>query len=284
MKFSYFFTFVFCLGFYHSIAVTITEGLYKGIEHFIVYTKYATYYYDKSGGAFSRIVDKQGNDWVGFKKDPWETYPESAASSFRGVPNLVYESDDHGVGMPGYEKCSSEKIGRRSIQTTSLSGKWQWTWVFHKKYAELIIEKIDANHKYGFMYNGIIAGRFNPDNQYYGTNLGGPIFKKYDLYQGEKIYGNWQWSYFGDRDFNRVFFVASANPEHHIDSYSILGNSSKGIDSENGMVTFGFGVREGFSGQLREEDAHFLIGFIHKRIEKPKDHLKIKKLIEGYMK
>ena len=104
------------------------------------------------------------------------------------------------------------------------------------------------------------------------------------MQEGEKIYGNWQWSYFGDRDIKRVFFVAQAIPEHHIDSYSFLGNSEKGVYSDDGMVSFGFGVKENFTPELEEENARFYIGFINKRIEKPNDHVKIKKIIEGIIK
>jgi len=284
MRIKHFLIFAILLSSLNGYAITITEGVYRGIEHFIIYTKNATYYYDKSGGAFTRIVDKQGIDWIDFKKEPWNSYPQSAASSFRGLPNLVYGSDDNGVGSPGYDKCISTKISKRTIQTVSKSEKWKWTWVFTNHYAELTIEKIDNGYKYRFMYNGVIGGKYNPDNQYYGTNLGGPSFKVYNLNEGEKIYGNWLWSYFGDRDIKRVFFVAQKNPEHHIDSYSFLGAGEEGIYSDDGMVTFGFGVKEDFNPELEEEDAHFYIGFINKRVEKPNDHLKIKKIIEGIIK
>lgn len=274
------FSLVFCSQLF---AVTITEGLYRGKDHFIVYTKNATYYYDKTGGGFARIVDKAGNDWINFKSSPWDQYPQSAASSFRGLPNFVYGSDDHGVGHPGYEKCHSEKVSKRSIKTTSLSGKWQWTWTFHRKYAEVVIEKVNPEHKYWFVYNGVIAGSYNPDNQYYGTNLGGPRFDVYDFYKGEKLYGSWLWAYFGDRDIKRVFFVAMEQQDSHIDSFSYLGNTEEGASSKDGMLTFGFGSREDFTPLMTHSEMKFYIGFINRRVEKASDHLRIKRIIEGFI-
>lgn len=266
------------------LAITITEGNYRGKSHFIVYTKNATYYYDKAGGGFSRIVDKSGRDWIDFKAQPWNKYPESAISSYRGLPNFVHGSTDHGVGHPGYEKCESEKISKRSIRTTSLSGKWQWTWTFYKRYAEVKIEKVDPNHKYWFVYNGVIGGKYNPENQYYGTNLGGPRFDIYDFYKGEKLYGSWLWAYFGDRDIKRVFFVAMEKQDPHVDSYSYLGESKElGAASGNGMSVFGFGSREDFTPLMTHQDIKFYIGFINRRVEKGVDHLRMKKIIESFI-
>ncbi len=285
MKKFLFFNGVFLLFFQTCFAVTITEGTYNGIDHFIIYTKNVTYYYDKEGGAFSRIVDKNGNDWINHSQYPWQIYPESSASSFRGLPNLVGENPGEvGIGYPGFKNCISEKLNRKVIQTTSLDGSWSWRWVFHKKYAELFIDKIDEKQSYKFMYNGLIGGRFNPQNQYYGTNLGGPFFEIYNFNKGEKLYGNWSWMYLGDRDVKRIIFFAKQTPDHDLDSYSFMSDSNSENISDNGMVTFGFGVKDEFTPLLKEAETRFIIGIIEKRVEKPKDHLKIKRIIEGLMK
>ena len=283
MKKAFFIACYFLIVINTSYAITITEGTYNGIEHFIVYTKNVTYYYDKAGGAFSRIVDRNGNDWVKFNKNPWQKTPQSAASSFRGVPNLV-DGNSGGIGYPGQQNCVSEKKSRKVIETRSIDGKWQWIWTFNNNYAELTIEKVDPDVLYKFMYNGVIGGKFNPENQYYGSSLGGPYFEIYDFNKGEKLYGNWLWMYLGDRDIKRVIFMAMKKPDHQLDSFSFMGDSEKGIFSENGMSTFGFGVKEDFVPLLKEEGNQFVIGIIEKRVEKPNDHLKIKRIIEGFLK
>ena len=65
-----------------SNSITITERIYAGVPHFVIKTPQLTYYYDRQGGGFSRIIDPAGNDWVSFKREPWGQYPASAASSF----------------------------------------------------------------------------------------------------------------------------------------------------------------------------------------------------------
>ena len=157
-----------------ALAVEISEDIYAGTDHFVIKTKKVTYYLDKEGGGLSRMIDKQGNDWISFKKDPWNNYPESAASSYRGLPNLVFRSEDSGAGHPGHKKCYSFVVDKNTILTISKSGKWQWRWKFFKNYATITMEKVDHDHKYWFLYEGPIAGEFKPEFQYWGTNLGGP--------------------------------------------------------------------------------------------------------------
>ena len=58
-----------------SNPVTLEETSYEGRPHILVRTKALDYYYDVRGGGFSRIVDREGNDWVGFRMEPWGIYP-----------------------------------------------------------------------------------------------------------------------------------------------------------------------------------------------------------------
>ena len=87
--------FIFVIFALPALGIEITEDNYAGAPHFIVKTKKATYYLDKEGGGLSRLIDFYGNDWINFKRYPWEIYPESASSSYRGIPNLVFESDNN---------------------------------------------------------------------------------------------------------------------------------------------------------------------------------------------
>lgn len=80
--------------------IIVTEALYEGVPHYVIKTKTATWWYDIQGGGFSRLTDRQGNDWIAFKREPWNKTPESAASSYRGIPNAVYQGEDGGCGHP----------------------------------------------------------------------------------------------------------------------------------------------------------------------------------------
>jgi len=96
----------------------ITSTSYEGKPHLKVQSGKISWYYDMEGGGFSRIIDEFGNDWVSFRRNPWNQYPASAASAYRGLPNLVFKGDDGGAGHPGHDKCRS-RVERDKIITES---------------------------------------------------------------------------------------------------------------------------------------------------------------------
>lgn len=243
--------------------IKITEGTYEGADHFIITTPSATYYYDQAGGGFSRLIDRAGNDWISFRCEPWDEYPASAASAFRGLPNFVFGSEDSGAGHPGHERCRSEQISDRSIRTTSKSGRWQWEWTFHDDYAEVTMLKTDPDHPYWFLYEGTPGGSFDPANQFWGTNNGGPTTETPDYYNGTRVFDSWQWAYFGHQDAAQVLVLAQQQEDDLSDSYSYLGNTEAGIRSPDGMVVFGFGRAEGAKPLLHEKHT-FYVGLLDK--------------------
>jgi len=151
--------------------ISFTTSTYEERNHYVVKTFAATYYLDMAGGGFSRIIDNQGNDWVGYKNNPWGKYPESAASAFRGVPNLVHGGSDSGAGHPGHDKCSSQLIGKNKILVKSLSGLWEWQYTFFDNYVILDVLKTDQNRTYWFLYEGTPGGLYDLENSLYGTNI-----------------------------------------------------------------------------------------------------------------
>jgi len=255
-----------------AFGVDISEDNYAGAPHFIIKTKSATYYLDKQGGGLSRMIDKYGNDWINFKREPWNQYPESAASSFRGLPNLVFRLEDDGVGHPGFQKCYSFQVDDETILTISKSGLWQWRWKFHEHYATITIEKVDANREYWFLYEGPIAGEFHPEEQYWGTNLGGPRKEINDFYKGDMIFANWHWIYFGDNRVKQVLFLAMEQPDRQIDALGFLGNTTRGIESEDGMVVFGFGRQADSTPQLKDPHNTFYFGFLKGKVRNRNGH------------
>ncbi len=79
-------------------AVTISDSEYEARPHFKVATENATYYFDRAGGGFSRVLDRDGNDWVAFHRDPLKVHPASAAAGYRGIPNLLFGRDNPDAG------------------------------------------------------------------------------------------------------------------------------------------------------------------------------------------
>lgn len=240
-------------------SLKIDTCMYEGSSHFLIHTKYITYYYDKAGGGFSRIIDQEGNDWVGFKREPWGEYPASAASSFRGLPNLVYQGEDDGAGHPGHKKCKSWLEGN-TIITESLSGNWKWVWSFEDRHAKLEVLKAAPNRKYWFLYEGTPGGKYQAKNTYWGTGQHIPSFKPHDFYTGNVLETSLDWMYTGVKGMNRSFFMIQMSKNKTTDILSFLGNTKSGMYSKDGMSVFGFG-RNADNQPLLEGKETFIIGF-----------------------
>ncbi len=262
-----------------AYAVSISRAIDEGMECFRIETDSATYYYQIEAGGFSSILDKDGNDWLGYRKSEAESYPASAASDFRGLPNMVYQSADGGAGHPGFDKCISIQIDKRTIRTFSKSGKWQWSWKFTDTDATLTVEEVDPEHVYWFLYEGPIGGTFDPDNQYWGNNKQGPIKEFADYYKGKEIYDQWDWAYFGSHALDRILLIEHLTPDGLPDTMGYLGNSEKGLESDDGMVVFGFGRYRNAKPQMSRADNQFRIRFMEKRIQNSADHQMITKTI-----
>lgn len=255
-------------------AVEITEATYEDRPHFKIATRSATYWFDRKGGGFSRIIDVDGNDWIGFRSDPPITQvPACAGSSARGLPNAVYRGDDNGVGHPGFDRCHTRISGSRSITTVSESGKWQWTWVFSKDGACGTVDRIDPARSYWFLYEGTIAGSFAPRKKYWGADTGGPRYEAPNHLQGEAVRESWRWVYFGDREVPRVFFLAQVPADIVMDNLSFMGNSRGPLDEvSDGMVVFGFGRGPRTTPLLTEARLKFVIGFLERGVPDAAGH------------
>lgn len=243
--------------------VRIETGQYEGRNQFVIHTNSATYFYDRAGGGFSRLIDRDGNDWIDFHKQPLKKFPQSAAAGYRGIPNLVFGNDnpDAGAGHPGFDRCQSELSGPRSILTTTTSGGWSWRWDFSDDHATLTVLRADPEHRYWFLYEGPVAGRWSPKSHFYGSDLGGP---HHDTPTGgDSRFEKWQWVYFGDRDRpGNILLVLHRDRDELLDTLWYLGDSSRGLDSDDGMIVFGFGRGPGTQPLLRDAPQQFRLGIL----------------------
>lgn len=250
----------------------------KGRKFFTVSGESYRYIYDRAGGGFSSIFDQDSIDWIGFRPDS-AGFPEGAAGIFRGLPNLVYGSEDNGAGHPGFNKCTSRIKGSDTILTRSNSGKWEWSWVFRNRYAVMTMIKSDPDHPYWFLYEGTVAGKFQPHLEYWGTDLGGPWNNIPDYYFDDAFFQKFHWIYFGNENIDRVFFIAQIQADDKPDLFAYLGNSREGVISPEGMVVAGFGRFKGSKALLTKSGLKFIIGFYDKKIRSPEVH----KEISGYI-
>jgi hypothetical protein len=244
-------------------AIRITEGEHEGRPQFIVHTDSATWFYDRGGGGFSRLIDRSGRDWIAFSKAPLNQFPQSAAAGYRGLGNVVFGADnpDAGAGHPGFDKCESEIAGARLIRTRSRSSRWAWTWTFFDDRAEFRMERADPDHPWWFLYEGPVAGSFAPTRKFWGTSEGGPCRDIPGL--GNQRFGQWQWAYFGDVEVPRILFLAQHTPDELADTFWYLGSSEGGAaTAPDGMVVFGFGRGPGARPLFRGAGQRISVGFI----------------------
>jgi hypothetical protein len=261
----------------HQHKCQITETTYEGKPHFVIETKEITWYFDKEGGGFSRMIDHDGNDWITFKREPWGMYPESAASAFRGIPNMVFKGDDGGAGHPGHEKCNSWLEGDKII-TESKSGKWKLQWTFFDDHALLEIMQADPAQPYWFLYEGSPGGKYSPMDYCFGTSAGGPETQLPDFWKGQITTGNFSWMYAGSNTSERTFFMAQLTPDDKTDMVSFLGNTNEGIASPDGMTVFGFG-RDDKGNALLTGNHKFVVGFYPEKVTDTKQHQRFSKYI-----
>ena len=261
-------------------ALDITEAPFEGRPHFMVRTERATWLYDRAGGGFSRLLDRQGRDWINFGAEPLSRFPESAAAGYRGLPNLVFVGPDKGAGHPGFDKCTSEIVGPAAIRTTSRSGRWTWSWSFTETTATFTMEKADPEFPWWFLYEGPIAGTFAPEQKLWGTDQGGPRSDVPAI--GGQRFDRWRWVYFGDRDVPRVLFIAQHEPDELPDTLWYLGSSDGGAaTAPDGMVVFGLGRGPETKPQLRGAGGRVTVGLLETGPSGPGAHEAIAALIEA---
>ncbi len=260
--------------------VNIEEFTYQDRLHFKITTPSATYLFDRSGGGFSSIIDKEGLDWISYKKDSSvATYPKSGGGQFRGLPNAVFGNDDGGCGHPGFENAVSEKISPNTIQTMSKSGLWEWTWTFFKDYAVWNVTKTDPNYAYWLLYEGTIAGSWNNlSDKYWGSNkvINGPIN---DFYKNESVSDQVDFLFFGDKKVKRTFYISQKKTDEIFDLIGFLGNKVEGMNqSPDGMIVAGIGRDKRGKPAMTQANT-FKIGFVEYNVNTESAYKKIKKRI-----
>jgi hypothetical protein len=168
---------------------------------------------------------------------------------------------DAGAGQPGFNRCHSVQLNAQTIQTISLSRKWQWSWRFTENHAVFTMEKTDPEHAWWFLYEGPIAGSFAPKEKYWATD---ELGLSTDIpSNSNQLFGQWQWAYFGDRRTPRVLYLAQHQADSRPDTLWYLGSSDGGSSSAtDGMMVFGFGRGPKTTPQFRGKGISITVGFL----------------------
>jgi hypothetical protein len=257
-------------------SVSITEGDHDGRPQFTITTPTATWYLDRAAGGFSRLLDRDGRDWISFHKEPLSKFPDSAGAGYRGIPNLVFGqgNPDAGAGHPGFDRCESALAASNAIRTVSKSGQWAWTWTFAADTARMRMERAPTNATWWFLYEGTVGGRWSPATHYWGTDLGGPRRDTPDI--KHQRFEKWRWAYFGDDASPRVLFIAQQQPDALPDTLWYLGAADGGaITATNGMIVFGLGRGPNTTAHFRGAGQEFVVGLLEDTAKDAAAHQRI---------
>jgi hypothetical protein len=273
-----FFFLFFCVQINFAQNISIVEITYLDRPHFKITTPSVIYYFDRAGGGFSSMIDKQGLDWIAYKKDSAvATYPKSAAGQYRGIPNAVFGNEDGGVGHPGFDKAVSERTADNVISTNSKSGKWAWTYTFYKDYVVWNVTKTDPDYAYWLLYEGTIAGSWNNlADKYWGSDKK-RMGEVNDFYKNQSISDLHKWTFFGDKKVKRVLYVAQKNADDIYDMAGFLGDKVEGMNaSSDGMIVAGLGRDKKGKPAMKNSNT-FIIGFYEKAVLTEREYAKFNK-------
>jgi hypothetical protein len=260
--------------------IKISETQNQGIPCIKIETASATYIYDKAGGGFISMLDKDGRDWISFKNQEFDPPVGNAASKYRGIPNLGITGEDNDAGHPGFDVCVTKVIAPNVIETTTKTGNWKFRWAFYDTHAKFTMVKTLPEIPYWFLYEGTPAGKYDPDKMYWGNNLDGKRSDFPDLLENTGIYNNLNWVYVGQKNYPRILFLKQLQPDEKADLFSYMGNTSAAANkSPDGMVCFGFGRAHDTKPILNAENMEFIIGFIEKEIVTVDDNHMAAKII-----
>ncbi|NMC38315.1 MAG: VCBS repeat-containing protein [Bacteroidales bacterium] len=262
-------------------SVRITEIVEQGIPSFKIETSSATYIYDRQGGGFISMFDRDGKDWISFKTTDLGQ-PGNAASQYRGIPNLGIGGEDIDAGHPGFNKCETKVVAPNVIETTTKTGNWKFRWAFYDSYAKLTMVKTLPDQTYWFLYEGTPAGKYDPVKMYWGNNIDGKRVDFPDLLDNTGIFKNMKWVYVGLKSYPRIIYFRQVHPDEKTDLFSYMGSTRGGSEkSPDGMVCFGFGRAHGTRPVLKGDNQEFIIGFIDREIIGRDDHLYVMEKIES---
>jgi len=262
-------------------SIKISETNEQGIPSLKIETSSATYIYDKAGGGFISMFDKNGKDWISFKTADFPP-PGNAASRYRGIPNLGIGGEDNDAGHPGFDMCITKVIAPNVIETTTKTGNWKFRWAFYDNYAKLIMVKTLSGMPYWFLYEGTPAGKYDPEKMYWGNNIDGLRKDFPDLLDNTGIFCNVNWLYVGQKDYPRILYFRQLQSDDKADLFSYMGNTLGGSKkSPDGMVCFGFGRAHHITPVLHGDNLEFVIGFIDNEITTPDDNQLARTKIES---
>jgi len=233
-------------------AVKLTHGVDAsagGDPAYIVTTKTATYYLEKTGGGLSSLVDKDGVDWLGFHKEKGSGHK----GEYRGFPNAVHRQDGnyfHAMNAgtdPSTSVVAIETDEHLRIVFTSENGKWEGQWDFYPQRLDFTMSKVSEGYKYWVQYEGVPGGTMERTDFRYSSAE--PDRSLID----EEFIGDLpgpEWMAFGDPKSPRMIYMLQHTDDEAPNDYV----------SRPDMTVLGFGRRD--KDKFLTTPQRFSIGFV----------------------
>lgn len=251
-----------------KLTVNAIDSSAGNVECYMIETDDAIWYLEKDGAGLSSLVDRDGNDWLGFHPEPGT----GSAGEYRGFPNAIHQQDGsffHPMNT-GTDSSVTQVVlnspDRVSIKAVSGNDHWQALWDFYPTHCTFTMVRMPAGYKYWVLYEGTPGGQYD-DSDWYLTSS---IHKKTPLtinHDGDIPAP--EWIAFGDMSLPRVLFLSHEEDDVYPDRF---------YQMESNMTVFGFG-RNGLEKYLHFVPQRFSIGFINSI-----DPVSISEKIKEYLK
>jgi hypothetical protein len=216
-----------------------------GLDSYAVSNNTATYVMQKSTGGLSAIIDKDGNDWVGFNS------AGGANGEYRGVPNLGTPDGLHPYDPSGnFPSSDAENTAtttivnsgplKTTINVTCDSGNVDVDYEFYANFVRVTVVTNNETSaggagKYWFLYEGTPGGSFNGNDTYLLSDSTTGTLGNSNGFDDANGIGNsteGQWAAFQSVSENRFIYFANDTASSIEDSYYPL---------DGDMTVFGFG-------------------------------------------
>jgi hypothetical protein len=241
-----------------AAGVTITDATDEGLACFKIVTDNATYFYDKAGAGFTSMLDKDGNDWIGFHPQGTSGVPNGQSGWYRGIPNMGLNKFGH-PGYTGATSTTSDAKGATLSKATvkSTKGKWSVTWEFFPTHAKLTINAVEEN--YWLLYEGTPGGAVGSNDTCWrssGQSNSCSSSWEGDVTNTSGAATSHEWVYFADGTLSRSIFLVH-DDDTITDRYYLM----------DPMTVFGFGRQAANTNRLLSKvPATLYIGFAESKV------------------
>jgi hypothetical protein len=222
-----------------------------GVLCFKIETPVATYFLEKSGAGLSSLIDRDGNDWLGF-------HPQAgtgAAGEYRGFPNAVHQQAgnyfhprNQGTD-PSTVRVQHADRDRVTIEATSNSGQWACRYDFYSTHCTFTMTRMPTGYKYWVLYEGTPGGQYDDDDWWLTSarEAKAPLTTTHD---GDIPAP--EWIAFGDLKAPRSLVLWHHEDDDHPDRF---------YQMQKKMTVFGFG-RQGGNKYLDSVPQSVSIGLV----------------------